>query len=100
MRAEDNKAIVRRWFEECFNEGNLEMADELFAPNHVLHIPSIPAETLGVGPVKSVVRLFHKTLPDLEVGVEDEIAEGEKVVTSWTARGTLADEVRDLYVLD
>jgi predicted SnoaL-like aldol condensation-catalyzing enzyme len=94
MNAEDNKVIVRRWFEECFNEGNLEMADELFAPDHVIHHSYISAERLGADPMKTVVWLFHKTLPDLEVVVEDEIAEGEKVVSRWAVRGTRADELR------
>lgn len=94
MSAEDNKGVARRWFEESFNEGNLEMADELFAPDHVIHHSCISADRLGADPLKSVARLLHKTLPDLEFVIEDEIAEGDKVVSRWAVRGTLADKLR------
>jgi predicted ester cyclase len=100
MSAEDNKAVARRWFEESFNEGNLEVADELFAPDHVMHHSYTSAERLGVDPMKSVVWLLHKTLSDLEVVIEDEIAEGDKVVSRWAIRGTLADKLRGVAIDD
>jgi predicted ester cyclase len=100
MSAEDNKAVARRWLEESFNEGNLEVADKLFAPDHVLHYSYTSDERLGVDSVKSVVWLLHYTLPDLEVVIEDEIAEGDKVVSRWAVRGTVADKLRGVAIDD
>jgi predicted ester cyclase len=100
MSAEDNKAVARRWYEESFNEGNLEVADELFAPDHIMHHSYTSAEWLGVDPVKSVVWLLHKTLPDLEVVIKDEIAEGDKVVSRWAVRGTVADKLGGVAIDD
>jgi predicted ester cyclase len=100
MSAEDNKAVVRRWFEEGFSEGNLEVADELFDRDHRVHYPYMSEERRGPDFMKGLVWFFYKTLPDLEIVVEDEIAEGEKVVSRWTIRGTRADELRGADIDD
>ena len=92
MNAEDNKVVVRRWFEELFNEGNLEVADELCAPEHVLRHLSFPEEHRGLQPVKYMVALLREVSPDLRVTIDDQIAEGDKVVTRWTASGTVQEE--------
>lgn len=47
MSAEESKAVTRRFLEEVFNAGNLELVDELFTPDYVLHNPSIPQEVRG-----------------------------------------------------
>jgi hypothetical protein len=100
MNAEVNKAVVRRCLEECFNQGSLETADEVFAHDHLLYPSYISAGRPGADPVKSLVWLLHKTVPDLQVVVEDEITEGEKVVSRWTLRGTRADELRRADIED
>src|SRR5215213_5265836 len=93
MGTDDNKAVVRRFWQEVFNDGNLDMVDELFVPDHVLHHPTFLEEKQSPNVVKGIVALFRKIVVDLKVSVEDEIAEGEKVVTRWTVGGTVADEI-------
>ena len=95
MATEDNKVIVRRFGQEVFNEGNLELVDELFASDHAVDYPALPEEGQGPDVIKAIVALFHMVSPDVQVTVEDEVAEGEKVVTRWTASGTAAPEMRD-----
>jgi predicted ester cyclase len=94
MTLQDNKAIVERVYLEMFNEGNLGVADELLTGDHVVHIPSLPRDEVGLDAMKFLVALFRRISPDIHVAVEDWVAEGDKVVTSWTVRGTVADEMR------
>lgn len=95
---QDNKIVVRRYFEEAFEGGHLDVADEVFDPEHRILNPYASEGMRGPAPMKSFVWLSRKLLPDPEVVIEDEIAEGEKVMTRWTLKSTLADELRTLGV--
>jgi steroid delta-isomerase-like uncharacterized protein len=86
MSAEDNKATARRWYEEVFNAGNLDLIHELFAPNFVDHDPVNPLP--GLEGVRQVVGMYRGAFPDLHIRVEDWFAEGDKVVTRFRAQGT------------
>ena len=86
--AEENKALVRRWLDEVLTRGNLRRVDELFAPNYVLHDPSFPYEVHGREGVECYVATYRAAYPDACFTVEDQIAEGDMVVTRWTACGT------------
>jgi ketosteroid isomerase-like protein len=79
MTTDDNKRLVRRALEEIYANGDLELADELVHPDFVDHAP---AHELPAGPesVKQIVRSLHETFGDLRFEVEDEIAEGDRVV--------------------
>lgn len=92
MPGEKNKEIVGRFWGEVFGGGRLESADELFAPDHVVHHPYLWGEDPGPDVMKAFASVFRKVLPDLRVAVEDAIAEGEKVVFRWRISGTLAEE--------
>jgi predicted ester cyclase len=94
MQDGGNKAVVYRFWEELFNQGNLELADEIFTSEHVVHIPSLQRDESGPDAMKALVVLTRRLAPDIRATVEDSVAEGEKVVTSWTARGTIANEMR------
>lgn len=94
MVAEDNRAVVRRYWEEVFGRGDLAVADELFAAEHVVHDPNLPEEARGPEAMKAAAALARRVSPDLTVSIEDEIADGDRVVTRWTATGTLAEEIR------
>ena len=85
--SEENKAIVRRFWEEAFNTGNLAVVDEIFAPDYG-HITT--GGTMGHGPehVKHTITRDRIGFPDFRCTIEDMIAEGDKVVVRWTARGT------------
>jgi len=85
--SEQNKTIVRRLFDELWNQGNLPVADELIAPTYTHHDASTP--DLGRGPEseKKRVTLYRTAFSDLRLTVEDMIAEGETVVARWSCRG-------------
>jgi steroid delta-isomerase-like uncharacterized protein len=91
--AEENKAIARRADEELFDRGNLEVADELFAPNFVYHDPASGEDWRGPQSVKQYATMLRAAFPDLHYSVEDQIAEGGKVVTRYTASGTHQGEL-------
>ena len=88
MATEDNKAKLRRIFQECFNQGNLATADELVAPDCRDTSPGIPPGVSTTGPdtLKSVVSQLRSAFPDLQVTIDEIVAEGDTVVarTTWT----------------
>ena len=87
MSAEVNKAVVRRFYEEVFNQKNLDALDELCTADCIDHNP-MPEQGPGLEGVKHVFKLFCTAFSDLQIQVEDMIAEGDKVVASMTGRGT------------
>lgn len=87
--SEQNKALSRRAFEEIWNQGKLNVIDELVAPNCVLHDPMIPGgKTSGTPGYKQFTETYRAAFPDLHFAINDQIAEGDKVVTRYTATGT------------
>lgn len=83
MSTEDNKTIVRRFFEEVHNQGNAAAVDELLAPNIILHFESptdvpVSAEMqLSPEGIKQVVSEFRSTFPDLHYTVDLQVVEGD-----------------------
>jgi len=86
--SEHNKAIVRRLFAELWNNGNLSVAGELFAPNYEHHDASTPEFGRGPDSEKKRASLYRNAFPDLHLTIEDVTAEGETVMTRWSCRGT------------
>jgi steroid delta-isomerase-like uncharacterized protein len=86
--SEGNKNVVRRLFEEVWNNGNLQVTDELFTPNYVHHDSSTPDVGRGPESEKKRATLYRTAFPDLRLTVEDIIGEGETVVARWSCRGT------------
>ena len=91
--SEENKAIVRQQEEELFTQGNLDAADELYAPDYVGHDPSNPEDIRGLEAAKQAASDYRKAFPDLRVTVEDVIAEGDKVAARLRFRGTHRGEL-------
>ena len=84
-----NKAIVRRWFEELFSRGNLEVVEEIISPEYVLHDPGFPKDIRGTEGFKQFITALRTAFPDLHSTLEDVMAaEGSKVVTRDTWGGT------------
>ncbi len=80
MTPDDNKRLARRALEEIYERGNLDLADELIHPEFADHEPAHPDHPLGPEAVKQTVRGLHETFSELRFEVEDEIAEGDRVV--------------------
>ena len=88
MSAEENKAVVRREMEELFNHtGNLDAADEIIGPDYVSYEPT-SGETRGIEGAKQFAATYREAFPDLQNTIEDMVAEGDKVVVRFRARGT------------
>ena len=87
MSTEDNKTLMRRFFEEVYTMKNLAAIAEFIAPTHIDH--SAAAAGLPVGPAGSrqAIGMMLTGFPDLHVTVEDMIAEGDKVVVRLTMHG-------------
>ena len=88
MSIAKNKAIVRRYFEECLNQGKMETIDEVISPTYVSHYPA--GYDLGGGPddVKQIVTSMRRGFPNVHFTIEDFVSQGEKVVARWTFHGT------------
>jgi steroid delta-isomerase-like uncharacterized protein len=93
VQAEDNKTVIRRFLKEVFEGGDLELIDELFAPDYVLHDPVVPEEVRGPEGMKQYVSMYRSAYPDTHFTVEDQISEGDRVVTRWTGQGTQHGEL-------
>jgi len=87
MSVEQNKAKQGRVWGEVFNKGNLAIIPELFAPNYIYHGP-MGMEAKGPEGFKQMVTMYRTAFPDLHVTIEDMVAEGDKVVSRFTLRGT------------
>lgn len=87
MIAQDNKALVHHFVEEVFNQRNLAVIDEFLAPHLVDHTlpPNLPQNIEGA---KQGIRMFLKAFPDLQITIDEMIAEGDRVVIRYTSRGT------------
>ena len=84
----DNKAIVRRLYEEVWNKRKLEVIDEIISPSHALQASNIFGSSIGPEAYKRNALLFFAGYPDLHWTIEDTIAEKDKVVACWTISGT------------
>jgi len=87
MTLEDNVATYRRWFDEGCSQGNVELADELYAPDYFTHAvrPGLPPTLEGL---KTFIRALREGLPDLSCPVEEVIAERDRVAGRFSLRGT------------
>ena len=90
--SEENKALVRRWFAEV-DKGNPTIVDELLPPDYIDHAPPLPGMAAGREGVKQANALLHDAFPDTVHTIEDQIAEGDKVMTRLSGQGTFQKEI-------
>jgi steroid delta-isomerase-like uncharacterized protein len=93
MSVEESRALIQRFVEEVFNRGNLDVVDDIYAPDYVGHTAGSPEQTLGPEGVREFVELYRSAFPDLHTTIEDIVAEGDKVAYRWTAVGTHRGEL-------
>jgi predicted ester cyclase len=91
---ESNKALVRRLYEDGFNQGNLEVVEELVAPDVVTHDPIILDAPTGPESIRGGIEMIRKAFPDFNVEVLDLIAEGDKVASYLLMSGTNTGDYR------
>jgi len=87
MSAEENKAIMRHFFEEAVNRGNASLVDEVFSPDFINHDPT-PGTRPDREGAKQYLAELRTAFPDLHGTIDQMIAEGDMVVIHASARGT------------
>ena len=87
MSANDNKQLVRRALEEIYAKGDLALVEELVHPDFADHDPAHLDQPRGRESVRETVRNLHGMFSELRFEVEDEIAEGDRVVQRVTMSG-------------
>ena len=87
MLTEANKALVRRYTDEVVNTGNVDNIDTFIGPDYVEVYNNVRHE-VGIDGAREHILGVRRTYPDLHVTIEQQIAEGEWVVSRITARGT------------
>ena len=79
----ENKALVRRWFEEVWNKGRTDAIDEMFADDGVAH--GLTPGPIGPSEFKTFHTAYRQAFPDVKIQMDDMMAEGDKVAFRWTA---------------
>ena len=95
MSTEQNKALVKRAWDEVFNQKKLAVVDELWSSDYIYHGPQ-GQEFRGTESLKQLLSHYLEAFPDLHIEVEDLIAEGDKVVSRVISRGTHKGELQGI----
>ena len=95
MSVENNKALIRRLYDEALNKGNLAAVDEILAPNYVRH-GLAPGAPPGPESTKQVFAAMRTAFPDLRITVETMVGEGDKVAAQLINRGTHKGEFKGI----
>jgi len=91
----ENRAIVRRLYEEVWNRRRLELVDELISPSHALQSPDASGSGIGPEAYKRQVLKFLKGFPDMSMTIEV-VGEDEKIAVAWTFSGTHDGEFKGI----
>jgi steroid delta-isomerase-like uncharacterized protein len=92
--SEQYKNLVRRAIEEVWNRGNDDLLEELVANDFVIHGPR--AEIHGREGARQYLTVLRVAFPDIHFTIEDQFADGDRVMTRWTARGTHRGEFQGI----
>ena len=90
--SEANKALVRRGIEETVNKGNFSVVDEILSTDYVYRESTV-GEKRGRAGFRELVTMYRNAFPDVKLTIDEQIAEGDKVVTRWNAIGTHRGEL-------
>jgi steroid delta-isomerase-like uncharacterized protein len=88
MSTEENKVLLQRFYDEVFNQGNLDVADELIAADAVEHEAFPGLEGSGPEVAKQFITIIRRAFPDVRVQAHDMIAQGDRVAARITFTGT------------
>jgi steroid delta-isomerase-like uncharacterized protein len=86
MSTEENKAVARKFY-ELFETGDLKAAEEVVAKDFV-NLRAIPGQTAGLAGLKEVIKAFRAGVPDIKFTIEEQVAEGDKVASRYSATCT------------
>ena len=86
--AQENSILIRRWFEEVWNNGRMDAIDEMASPDVIGHGQAQHATDIGLTEFKPFVRALRSAFPDMKVTIDYVIEQGDKVVARWTSTMT------------
>ena len=90
MPVEENLKIVRRMYEEVYNQGRVDLIPEVYSEDFHSHPNAISSNGIrGLAGITAFIVMFRQGIPDAHFKIEDEIAVDDKVVTRWTMTGTM-----------
>src|SRR5256885_7818598 len=92
MSDDAKKQMAQRWLTEVWGGGNLALVDQLVSPSYAYRTPT-DGEVRGPEAIKGLVSTFRTALPDLTASIDEQVAEGDVVVTRGVARGTHRGEL-------
>ncbi len=84
----ENEKIIRRYFDEAWNQGKLEVLDEVIDPNYINHSPGLPNPLPGPNGLKPIIAAIRTGFPDLHFQIDDLIIAENKVAVRCTMQGT------------
>ena len=87
MANPNNEAIARKAL-DVFKSGDMSVIDEITAEGRVGHDPANPEETVGTGGAKALIQMYRDGFSDAELIVDEQISDGDYVVTRWHSHGT------------
>jgi len=96
MTIGDNKAVVRRFFDEALSNGALGVLDEVCSPDYRLYSTLSGPDAIDRDGVKELVRSFLVSFPDARITIEDIVAEGDLVAARMMEQGTHAGVFREI----
>lgn len=96
MTTEIHKAISRRMIEEVWNMGNVELFAQIIYPEVGIHDPDNFKFDGGLEVAQQLLTMYRTAFPDIQFTVEEQVAEGDMVVTRWSARGTHLGTLRGI----
>jgi steroid delta-isomerase-like uncharacterized protein len=88
MSIDTHRNVIRRYFEEVWNNGDLDVLDALIAPDYVNHSPSTANPPLGPVGLKPIVAAMRTAFPDLHYTIDDQVYDGERAAIRCTLSGT------------
>jgi steroid delta-isomerase-like uncharacterized protein len=95
-KAEQNKNLIRKVVSEVWNTGNFDVIDEFVTGDFIIHSPRPEEDLKGPEQVKQFYTHLHKAFPDINFIINDQIAEGDKVVTHYTVSATHKGEFKGI----
>jgi steroid delta-isomerase-like uncharacterized protein len=86
--AQENSALIRRWFDQVWNEGRMEAIDEMASPDVVGHGQAQHATDVGLEEFRTFAKDLRRAFPDMTVTIDQIVEQGDKVVARWTSTMT------------
>ena len=86
--AQENSALIRRWFEEVWNKGRMEAIDEMASPDVIGHGQAQHDTDIGLHEFRNFAVSLRAAFPDMKVVIDQTLEQGDKVVARWTSTMT------------